>query len=294
MQKMSPISFIVHVGNDPVYEQEFEKYFLSSPLFAQGHGFDIVVQRGFQSAALAYADGIEKTANDLVVFAHLDTMYPVMWADRFMRKLAELEAAGEPVGVVGCIGITSDGRPAGHVYRHDREFFPVTSLPAEVETLDGLILAIRKSSGLRFDTAVPHFFVHAIDLCLQASAMGLKNFALDAPCFHQAKMRQGAITREEFEGLGYLAKKWKHSLPVQELSGTVRGKRFYSIYWLGQRLRRVLLGHPKPWWGDLPRINPEKILFDGLAAAGHMSGNLPDKDANIQRAHSRLSPAFER
>lgn len=104
-----------------------------------------------------------------------------MWAERFLASLDELDSQGLPVGVLGCIGITSAGELAGHIYRHDRELLSKDSLPARVETLDEMLIAFRKSSGLRFDPTVPSFFGYAVDLCLQASSAGLQNFAADAP-----------------------------------------------------------------------------------------------------------------
>ncbi|MGI9102756.1 MAG: glycosyltransferase [Terriglobales bacterium] len=274
---MSAITFVVHVGEG--FQQEYDRYFQSSPLFAGDHGFQIIIQRGFSTAGSAFNEAIEKSVNDVIVVSHLDVVFPAMWAQRFLGKLTELEASCSKVGVVGCIGMTPDGQPAGHVYRHDREFFPHTPLPAQVETLDGLLVCLRKSSGLRFDPALPSFFVHAIDLCLQASQAGLINFAVDAPCFHQGKNKQGLKPRESFTSLVSLVEKWKHTLPVRELSGPICGKPSYARHWLKKKLSHLLGYSPTPWWKDLPRIDPQEILYEGLpgAAGGKAACRTPRK-----------------
>ncbi len=151
---MSSITFVVPVGSEELYG----KCFLSSPLFAEGCGCQVIAQRGFKTAGQAFNDGIEGAANDVVVFAHQDVVLPAGWARLFSARLKELESQGAPVGVVGCVGITLKGEPVGHIYRYDRELFPDLPLPARIETLDEMLVCFRKSSGLRFDPKLPSFF----------------------------------------------------------------------------------------------------------------------------------------
>ncbi len=250
------ITFVVPVGSADVYE----KCFLSSPLFKRQDRFQILAQTGFGTSGQAYNDGIEKAENDIIVCVHQDVVFPAMWAGRFLASLAEIESLGIPIGVVGCIGITSKGEAAGHIYRHDREVFPPCPLPAKVQTLDEMLIAFRKSSSLLFDPAVPSFFGYAVDLCLQASTRGLQNFAVDAPCFHQAKNRK-KMAKEFHSAWEYLLDKWREILPVQTLSGTLDGKGSYWIERLKQSVVHAIGYHPAPWWKDLPRVNPEDVLY---------------------------------
>lgn len=259
---MSSMTFVVPVGSSDVYE----KCFLSSPLFERRSDFQVLAQTGFATSGLAFNDAIEKATNDVIVFAHQDVMFPAMWAEQFLLKLAELESRGVLPGVVGCAGISSAGEGAGHIYRHDREMFLQCPLPARVETLDEMLIAFRKSSGLRFDPALPSFFGYAVDVCLQASSVGLQNFAMDVPCFHQAKNRK-KMAKEFDSAWVYLLDKWRDVLPVRTLSGTLeRG----VSYWR-ERLKRSVfsaIGYsPTPWWANLPQINPEEVLFANAVSA---------------------------
>lgn len=253
---MVGISFVVPVSDEEI----FKKCFLSSPLLAENPGFQILVQRGFKSASLAFNDAIDRAASDIMVFAHQDVIFPSTWDKQFLARLEEVGSLGIPVGVVGCVGITHSGEPAGHIYRHDREFFPSLPLPAKVEAIDEMLISFHKSSGLRFDPGLPTFSCYGAGICLEARSRNLENFVVDAPCFHQGKNIQGRLPRGEFQDRAYIARKWNEYMPVRTLSGTIDRPRSYHAYRIKQFLRRLLLPSPRPWWADLPQIDPEEKL----------------------------------
>lgn len=258
---MPLITFIVPVSDSYVYQQ----CFLGSPLFRKTSDFQIIGQAGFRNAATAFNDGLDKAASDLIVCSHQDVVIPTSWAKRFLTRLEELDSLRVPVGVVGCGGITSQGLPIGHFYRHDREFLAPLPLPARVETLDEMLISFRKGTGLRFDAELPSFFSYATDLCLQAAAARLQNYVVDAPCFHQAHSRLGKLPRGFFEGRNYLCEKWRAVLPVQTLSGPLDHKRSYLVYrlkeWIRKRMPRPVSYSPSWWWEDLRKIDPDDILL---------------------------------
>jgi GT2 family glycosyltransferase len=255
---MESITFIVPVGN----EETYHKYFLSSPLFKRTSGFQILAQRGFKTAGAAFNEGIAIATNDVIVCAHQDVILPAMWARRFLSKLHGLESCAVRVGVVGCIGITSRGEPAGHVYHRDREYFPQCELPANVETLDELLISFRKSTMLRFDPTTPSFFAYAVDLCLQARSRGLANFAVDAPCVHHTvdRILPARMPAEYFLGLEYIIDKWRGVLPVHHLSGTLEGKWSFRLGRLKWWLLEMLRYSPPPWWRNLPQVDLNEVL----------------------------------
>src|ERR1041385_145908 len=139
--QLEPITFIVPVGNEKIYND----CFLASPLFTEpcnaGLEFQILAQRGFKGAASAFNDGLDNAKHDLIVCLHQDVILPVKWAERFVTQVHELENSGIPLGVVGCIGCQSDGELAGHVYHRERQMFPEPALPARVQALDELLVA---------------------------------------------------------------------------------------------------------------------------------------------------------
>jgi len=250
---MESITFVVPVGNEDVYEQ----CFLSSPLFEDGQ-FQIIAQREFPSAGAAFNDAIDRAENDLLVFCHQDVLFPGSWHVSFTERVVTLEREAENVGIMGCVGITYQGVVAGHVYRHNRELVGSMQLPESVRTLDEMLISFRKSSSLRFDEDLPAFFYYAVDMCLQAESEGLINYAIDAPCFHQAKNRVG-LPSNFYKAQDYMIRKWHDVLPVETLSG-----RLCSDFARPARafLQRVLLKTRirKPWWVSLPEIDPAEIL----------------------------------
>lgn len=266
---MLPITLVVPVGDENV----FRDCLLSSRMVQDAGACELIAQRGWDGAAKAFNDAIDRAQNDLIVCLHQDVLLPDDWHERFVSAITQLEMQHGPIGVAGCAGITSDGKPAGHMYRHDREFHPPVALPAAAETLDEMLICFRKASGLRFDENVPSFFGYAADLCLEASKRGLKNYAIDAPCFHQAKSRQGRLPESFFENWNYLCDKWKDYLPVQTLIGPLHYKRSFFRHKLVESIKEKIGYTAEPWWKDLPTID--------WAAAPRGSGAVEVKDVEI-------------
>ena len=257
---MSAITFIVPVSD----HDQYQRYFLSSPLFDRESHFEILAQAGFRTSGQAYNDGIQKAQNDLIVCAHQDVVLPAMWATRFLARRSEVESSGVPVGVVGCWGRTRKGDYVGHIYHRDRELFPQRALPARVQTLDELLISFRKSSGLRFDPDLPSFFGYAVDLCLQAQVRGLHNFVVDAPCIHQTADRN-SVQKDMYKSWMYLLRKWKDFLPVWTPSGRIDGRWSYWKDLIIEYAFHAMGYSPRPWWLRYPQVNREAALCGDVA-----------------------------
>jgi Glycosyltransferase like family len=252
------ITFIIPVGDDDIYHRCFQ----SSPVLATKGPHEVLCQRGYKSAAAAFNAAIEDSSNDLMVFCHQDIVFPRRWNDIFWSRLQELADVDERWGVVGCAGRTQANERAAHLYRHDREFVGDVSLPARVRTLDECIISFRRSSRLRFDENMIGFFFYAVDICMQAESRGLKNYVVDAPCFHQGKDRS-ILPAAFYEAERYMIGKWKKRLPIQTLSGRVGGRAYLGYKRLRNRWDEFLASkgrRPAPWWTDLPKISPEHLL----------------------------------
>jgi hypothetical protein len=102
-------------------------------------------------------------------------------------------------------------RRAGHVVDRDRLLREPEGLPAAVETLDELLLALPRSTPLRFDPALGFHFYGA-DLCLQARRQGLSAVALDALCLHHSQSVE--LPPAFFASGAVFARKWSRQLPV--------------------------------------------------------------------------------
>jgi hypothetical protein len=269
MQQIEPITFIIPVGNETTYE----RCFLSSPLFIEECNrdlkFQIIPQRGFKNGSAAFNDGLDRAENDLIVCCHQDVILPVMWADWVSSQVRELERQGVPLGVVGCMGSDFEGTLVGHVYHRDRQMLEHEPLPARVQTLDELLIAFRKSSGMRFDANLPQFFGYAPDLCMEAHMRGLQNFALNAPCIHETADRRLA-RRDIYPTWSFLQNKWKKFLPVHTPTVSIDGRRWPYVKDMIKDYVFHYTGYtPRPWWMDIPQVKRGDVLYAGCTVEQH-------------------------
>jgi hypothetical protein len=209
MADTQSITFVAAVNNKSVFENNF----LASPCLNGPHPHQILVQEGFSSASIAYNDAIDRSANDLIVFAHQDIIFPEFWLVDLQRALDSLQQTDPEWGVLGCYGVTLDeGR--GYIYSGGLGVMgKPTDRPATVQTLDEIVLILRKSSGLRFDESLPHFHFYGADICMAAAARGLKSYAISAFCIHNTQQNL-ILPKEFYESYRHVKRRWKNSLPI--------------------------------------------------------------------------------
>src|SRR4051812_44684234 len=178
---MRSITFVIAVNDKAILRENF----LASPCLLHDQSHQLVLQEGFTSAAKAYNAAIDASVNDLIVFAHQDVWLPEPWLSQLETTITLLDSTDPNWGVLGCIGAVADNTGRGCVYSPGRGVVGVPlQRPDTVQTLDELILILRKSTGLRFDASLPHFHFYGTDICLRAAQRGLKCYAIPAPCVH--------------------------------------------------------------------------------------------------------------
>lgn len=211
MSTLSCVTFAVAVNNRTLCNDNF----LASPCLRSPHNHQILLQENFRSAALAYNDAIERAVNDLIVFCHQDVLLPEAWVSHLKRALDYLEADDPCWGVLGSYGETLSDNGRGYVYSSGRGIMgrPFEH-PAPVQTLDEIVLILRKSSGLRFDEALPHFHLYGTDICLRAAKMGMRSYAIPAFCLHNTHQSL-VLPREFYECCTHIKRVWKDCLPIQ-------------------------------------------------------------------------------
>lgn len=225
----------------------------------------VVAQRGWQSASLAYNDAIDQSAADVMVFVHQDVFLPAGWLDKLIAALAELDRRNPEWGVLGVYGMTDRGSRKGWVYSVGlgailgADFIGVEP----VRTLDEVLLVIRRSSGLRFDAALPGFHMYATDLCLTAERQGLQNYVIPAFVLHNSNgiRRLGS---DFWEACDFIRWKWNAVLPVESPCTTVMASRWLQNYqrlrrWIDFSLRRKPVGR---------RVPDSESLYAHLMAVG--------------------------
>ncbi|MBI3687203.1 MAG: methyltransferase domain-containing protein [Actinobacteria bacterium] len=216
-----PISFVACVND----EDQLASNLLRSPCLQPGTPHEVILRRGEASAADGFHAGLAAASHDLVVFVQQDIYLPHGWDSRFVAQLAEAERRFGPVGVAGAFGLRLTNGEPEHVGRVlDRETLldkPVP-LPARVDTLDEIVLAVHRDTTLRFDPALG-FHLYGVDLCLAARQQDLAVVVLDAPCFHNSLFAHlsGAFhTARE-----HLLAKWPDVDPLNSNMGDLRTMR---------------------------------------------------------------------
>ncbi|MBI5441047.1 MAG: methyltransferase domain-containing protein [Deltaproteobacteria bacterium] len=204
-----PLTFVAAVND----EDRFAANLLRSPCLAPGSPHEVIPMRGYGNAADALNEGIRRASHGTVVCVHQDVYLPKGWDVRFTRQLVSVRRSG-PVGVVGVWGVVPEGEERVGIGRVvDRQYLlqGKAELPAPVDTVDELLLAVPRDTPLRFDPRLGFHFYGA-DLCLQARKRGLSVHAIDALCFHNSLFHEFP---DDFYPSGHaFAVKWASDLPV--------------------------------------------------------------------------------
>ena len=258
---LEQITFVVAVNNDQILSRNF----LSSPCIQQIRPEHLLLQRGHASAAFAYNDALERARSEIVIFAHQDMYFPQDWISSLESALSYLESHDPNWGVLGSFGVTARKDRYGHVYSSGLGVIgkPVDK-PIPVQTLDEIVLIVRKSSHLRFDTALSGFHFYGSDLCLEASAKGMRNYVIPGFCVHNTQMYP-VLPAEFYACYRQFRSKWLRCLPVHTSCITV--SRFNTPFII-RKLREWYITHIKQQRLEITRLPNPATALTTLQACG--------------------------
>ena len=280
-------------------ESTLESCLLKSP--GVRSATDIILQRGYPSAAAAYNAAMREATTDLVVFVHQDVYLPEGWFNSVQKASAVLALKDSNWGVLGVWGVTASGGRAGYVYwnglpcqrglafdgrplggadeslscARNRSFEGVV----EVTSLDEVILILRKSSRLQFDESLPGYHLYGTDICLEARRRKMKSYAISAFCIHNTKIGK-LLPRQFWQGYLFMRRKWKGELPIVTPCTEITRGCWPIIQWNAVRMLIFIRRRHKP---AEPVPDPGK-LYAELIRLGLVSP-LPDviNDGNTIR-----------
>jgi glycosyltransferase involved in cell wall biosynthesis len=205
------ITIVAAVNNRKVLQQNL----MSSPALTVDDTVEVLIKEGFASASLAYNHAIDEARGEIIVFVHQDVYLPRGWISQLRSAICYLEGRGQAWGVLGCFGSRFDAHGGlGQVFTtgmglHGNKIRE----PQSVETLDEIVLVIRKSSGLRFDPALPHFHMYGTDICMIARERGLPSYAMPAFCVHNTNQLL-ELPPEYYACYRYVKRKWTKYVPI--------------------------------------------------------------------------------
>ena len=197
------------------------------------------------SAPEALNQGLKKATGEIAVFCHQDVKFPQGWIKKLLEQISIIERIHKNWGVLGTFGIARNGTPAGHIIGCGVHFY-CPPLPVEAQSLDEHCLIIRKDSGLKFDENLGGFHLYGADICLEAMAKGLTNFAIDTCLEHLSP--GGKLDQSFYDAMKRLYIKWRNRNPplsvvettckVCRLRPGLRGKVAYEIARFARKRRR--------------------------------------------------------
>lgn len=199
------------VNDDSVLEACLKR----SPDIASGQ-LPLSCTRGATSMASAYNSMLDACDDAIGVFAHQDVYLPQGWLARTAAGLNALEQSDPAWAVAGVYGVRADGTHVGRVWDVNlkRELGAAGFAPQPVGSLDEMILVVRRSSGLRFDPALPDFHLYGTDIVQEALARGLGAYAIECPVVHNN--RPYASLRGGYgDAYRYARDKWRDRLPIE-------------------------------------------------------------------------------
>jgi Glycosyltransferase like family len=253
------VTFVAAVNNQTVLHNNL----LRSPRLRERQGIQWLFKEGFSSAPMAYNQALDEAQHDLVVFIHQDVYLPEPWLDQLAASIDFLDARKIEWGVLGSFGSHPDAPGGlGRVFTTGLgSHGNAIDEPTPAETLDEIVLVVRKSSGLRFDEKLPHYHMYGVDLCLLARSRGLGCYAIPATCVHNTNQLID-LPAEFVQCYRYVKRKWASALPIAASCITVsrfdRELRLRSL----SRLRDKVLGLRAT---PLPRVqDPRQLMNDPL------------------------------
>lgn len=169
----------------------------------------ISIVRGQSNIAKAYNS--VKVMAAIAIYVHHDVFLPITFEKDLKKALLRVP---DDWGVLGVAGVKlEDGKRIihGHINDRGREWGSQWNLPAEVDTLDEMLLITR--GDLLFDETFEQDFYGA-DLCMQARELGKKCYAISAYCHHNSSREFGGRTPQFYDAEKVFKQKWKDRLPI--------------------------------------------------------------------------------
>lgn len=211
---------VVAAVND---EEVLGRNLLKSPLLRSCE-VTLHMRRSYPSAAQAYNAALRRCQSDVVVFVHQDVYLPAHWERKLAQHIASLDASDPDWAVLGVYGVMPGDRQIGCVWSSglDSLFGQPFADPVRVDSIDELLIVLRRSSGLSFDEDLPGYHLYGTDLVQSALARNQGAYVICAPVVHNSRPSL-YLGSDFFRAYRHVARKWRHRLPIRSCVGPVMG-----------------------------------------------------------------------
>jgi hypothetical protein len=174
----------------------------------------------YSSAGAALNHGTSLAKNDVIVFVHQDV---------FLHSLTALkEAAGQlsagGFGLLGAVGIRSDGRIVGRMRDRVVLLGDDVAHPTDVDSVDEVLFMAPRSQLLReplTESGDMAWHAYAVEYGLRMRRLGLRTGVADMPLTHNSLSINLARLEEAHQAV---AERYEDLLPVRTTCGVVTSK----------------------------------------------------------------------
>jgi hypothetical protein len=173
---------------------------------------------GFATAGLAYNQALADSSAPYLVLVHQDIYLPRAFIPYLDAQIEKLNQIDPNWAIAGAIGIDGSGRVQGQTWSSGLRQIVGSKVaqPAPVESLDEIMLIVRRAANLTFDPKIPSFHLYGTDIVQAAKARGMKSYVIDAPVIHHS--RPAVDMRGGFQAAyDYMQRKWRAILPIPNL-----------------------------------------------------------------------------
>ena len=246
----------------------------ASPCVGQARDFNVM--RGYASAGAAYNAGMRQAKGEILVFAHQDVYLPPGWEDCLSKAIACLSDTDPQWAVLGVFGITRGMEPRGHLYCTglQKVLGSPFAEPIKCDSLDEVLLVLRRSSSLSFDERLPGFHLYGTDICLEAQRRGFGSYIIPAFCVHNTAGLTFLPTAF-WRAYLYVREKWVDRLPVRTPCTLI-------TYWCLPILISILKNYRFHYLKRFPvgtRARNPGAFYNELVTAGEVTQH-PCRDTN--------------
>jgi len=187
-----------------------------SPLITESEKVEFLVFEGYSSASKAYNDAIDKANNDIIVFAHQDVYLPEKWDSLLCQAIRQVNKMDPKWAVLGLVGVDKKNMIQGHSWSNglNAEVGRHLSKPLATVSIDEIVIILRKSSCVRFDSGLPGFHLYGTDIIQNALHHGCSAYVIDAPVIHNS-LPIVTFKSDFYAAYRYMQKKWTKNLPIK-------------------------------------------------------------------------------
>jgi hypothetical protein len=178
------------------------------------------VNGAYPSAGAALNHGVSLASNEYVVFVHQDVFLHSLTA--LTEAAAQMPADG--FGLLGAVGISSDGRIAGRVRDRVVMLGEAVAQPTDVDSVDEVLFIASRSQLLReplTESGDMAWHAYAVEYGLRARKQGLRTGVARIPLTHNSLSTN--VDRLDAAHLA-IADRYPDLLPVRTTCGVITAK----------------------------------------------------------------------